>query len=206
MNTKAGENLKIPIPLQKLIQHLKKLPGVGSKSAERFAFELLNWTSKDLTCFSETLFNLHTLIQNCSICGCIQEKDRCFFCSNEQRDANILCIVSNPKDVFAIEKTRSYQGVYHVFSQVFSPMDHSYLDPAQLEKLIQRINSLKVKEVLLALDSTLNGDATSLYIKQRIEHMPLKISRLAFGVPLGSSLEFIDEGTLARALTGRQNF
>lgn len=198
--------MKIPIPLQKLIQYLKRLPGVGSKTAERFAFQLLDWSSKDLTCFSEILFNLQKSIQNCPTCGCIQEKEPCFFCHNTTRDTHILCIVSSPKDVFAIEQTNSYQGLYHVFSQTFSPVDQSYLDPTELKKISQRIDESQITEVLLALDSTLSGDATSLYIKQTLASKNIKISRLAFGVPLGSSLEFIDEGTLARALIGRQNF
>jgi recombination protein RecR len=197
--------LKLPIDIQKIIQHFKKLPGIGTKSAERFAFHLLQWTSNELSQFSDQLKNLQN-IKNCSTCRCLKDADKCFFCKNPARDSSVLCVISNPKDVFAIEQTNSYKGLYYVFTHTLSPIEDKYPDPNEIDNLKQLILNSKTKEVLLALDATLSGDATSLFLKEQLKDLEIKISRLAFGVPIGSSLEFIDEGTLTQALIGRQSF
>ncbi|PIS01683.1 MAG: recombination protein RecR [Chlamydiae bacterium CG10_big_fil_rev_8_21_14_0_10_35_9] len=197
--------MKLPVDIQKIIHHFKKLPGIGSKSAERFAFHLLQWKSNELSQFSDQLKNLQN-IKNCPSCRCLIDSDKCFFCKNPTRDPSVLCVISTPKDVFAIEQTNSYKGLYYVFAQTLSPIEDKYPDPNEINNLRQLILNSKTKEVLLALDATLSGDATSLFLKEQLKDLEIKISRLAFGVPIGSSLEFIDEGTLTQALIGRQSF
>lgn len=195
-----------PKTLLQIIQHLKKLPGVGTKTAERFAFQLLKWSSVDLEEMSNQLRNLKKSITTCGDCGCLTYENTCPFCSNTQRDATTLCILSSPRDVYTMEATGSYKGCYHVIEHLLSPLDNRQADQINLQKLKNRIAKLQTQEVILAFDSTLEGDTTALFLKQQLESLQIRISRLALGLPVGSSLEYIDEGTLSRALMGRQMF
>jgi len=194
---------KFPKRLQTLIQYLKKLPGVGAKTAERFAFHLLKWEDNDLEGFSKHLFELKKNIQNCEECGALKEI-LCPFCTDNMRDQNTLCIVSSPRDIFLLEETKTFKGVYHLLPHLLSPIDGKSAEDLNLDHLKKRIQALGTKEVIIALDSTLEGDTTSLYLNKFIDNLGVKTSRLAFGLPVGSPLEYIDEGTLARALIGRQ--
>ena len=197
---------KYPTDITFLIAHLKKLPGVGTKTAERFAFHLLNWQEAELESFSSLLGHLKEKITLCPECRCLADSGQCFYCHNPARDPAHLCIIASPRDAYSIEETGAFRGVYHVLGGLLSPIDGKTPEHLNLELLKKRIVSLQVKEIIIALDSTLEGDTTSLYLKEQIQGWGLPVSRLAFGLPMGSSLDFVDGGTLARALTGRQSF
>ena len=194
-----------PKPLFQLIQLLKKLPGVGQKTAERYAFQLLDWKISELKLLGYHIDQLKELITQCNECGTLKEKF-CTYCENESRKTGTLCIVSNPKDVFAIEETRSFSGLYYVLPNLITPFEENAEIQINLNAIAAYIQKNTIKEVILALESTLEGDATSLYLKEKLTSIGLSISRLAYGIPLGSTLEFIDGGTLSRALLGRQPF
>lgn len=197
---------KYPAELIPLIAHLKKLPGVGTRTAERFAFEFLSWPKDQLSLLGEILTGIQEKIPPCENCGCLTDQGYCKFCDPLTRDSTQICIIASQRDVFAIEETRSYKGLYHVVEHLLSPLDGRHAKGLKLDKIEERIMTNKIHEVILAFDSTLEGDTTALYIKNGLAQMPLSISRLAFGLPLGSSLEYIDGGTLTRAFKGRQTF
>ncbi|MCB1115661.1 MAG: recombination protein RecR [Chlamydiia bacterium] len=198
--------LKYPKDLLTLIAHLKKLPGVGKKTAERYAFHLLGWEGSDLHAFAEGLATLKEKVQPCLDCGCLMDGVRCSFCNQEKRDRSKLCIIASPRDAYAIEETGNYQGMYHVLGTLLSPLDGKTVDHLNLPHLMERTVQLETKEVILALDSTLEGDATSLYLKEELMKKNITVSRLALGLPLGSSLDFVDEGTLSQAFSNRHSF
>jgi recombination protein RecR len=197
---------RYPAELTALISFLKKLPGVGSKTAERFAFQLLNWKEEELSQLGASLATLKEKIHHCSECGCLMDSGYCSFCHTQKRDQHILCIIASAKDAFTLEETHSFQGLYHVLGALLSPMDGRTVERLSLNSLKKRIAERGVKEVIIALDSTLEGDTTALYLKQELSDLGLSVFRLAFGLPIGSSLDFVDGGTLARALTGKQAF
>ena len=194
--------LKYPKDLITLIAHLKKFPGVGKKTAERFAFQLLEWDGQELHDLAEKLSTLKERVQACSECGCLMEEVTCAFCNSDRRDRQVMCVTASPRDVYALEETGNFRGVYHVLGALLSPLDGKTPDCLNLPHLEERIKSLNVQELILALDSTLEGDATALFLKEQFPH--IHVSRLALGLPLGSSLDFVDEGTLSQALAGRQ--
>lgn len=197
---------KYPEDLIPLIAHLKKLPGVGTRTAERFAFELLGWPKEELSTFGENLKQIQDKIPPCTICGCLTNLGSCPFCEATSRDHTQLCIIASAKDAFAIEDTKSYRGLYHVVEHLLSPLDGRHAHQIRMERILERISKNLVGEIILAFDSTLEGDTTALYIKNQLGTFPLSISRLAFGLPMGSSLEYINESTLLRAFKGRQSF
>ncbi len=197
---------KYPAELNTLIAYFKKLPGVGSKTAERFAFHLLEWPDGEVKNFSSHLSSLKEKIHHCPECRCLTDQNGCQFCSNPQRSSSQLCIISSPKDAFAIEETGAFRGRYHVIGGLLSPIEGKTPEHLNLAKLKKRVDDLGVKEMIIALDSTLEGDTTALFLKEQVQAWGLNVSRLAFGLPLGSSLDFVDGGTLARALTARQLF
>jgi recombination protein RecR len=197
---------KYPADLLSLIAYLKKLPGVGTRTAERFAFEFLSWPQEQLSALSQIFNEIREKIPPCSICGCLTDAGRCHLCDLSTRDPTKLCLIASPRDVFAIEETKSYHGLYHVIEHLLSPLDGRHAHHVRLDRIQKRIEENRVKEVILAFDSTLEGDTTALYLKGHLLRPDLFISRLAFGLPVGSSLEYIDGGTLARALKGRQTF
>lgn len=192
---------KLPETLLTLIAHLKKLPGVGAKTAERFAFELLTWDKKSLESLSSVLIEFQDKIPPCKLCGCLTNKGDCSFCKN--RDTKSLCIISTPREAFSIEET-GYRGLYHVIEHLLSPLDGKHASEIRLDRIQERITQNGVEEVIIAFDSTLEGDTTALYLKNHLTQPNLSISRLGIGVPVGSSLEYVDGSTLARALKGRQ--
>jgi recombination protein RecR len=198
--------MRYPEHLLRLIQVLKKLPGVGHKSAERFAFHLLNWQPSHLRELGQAILEIKDKLKQCQTCGCLMDDHACFFCDLSKRDTHMICIIASPKDAFFIEDTHEYKGLYHVLGGTLSPLNSRGPEHLSLEKLKERIISLNTKEVVIALDSTLEGDATSLFLKQELSPYSVQISRLAFGIPMGSSLDYVDGGTLARALSGRHQF
>jgi recombination protein RecR len=198
-------SFKYPKDLLSLIAFFKKFPGVGSRTSERLCFQLLQWNEKDLEQFGQILSRIKQTILHCPECGCLMEESLCCFCNQKFRSSHLLCIISSPKDAFSIESTKSYKGLYHVIDHLLSPIEGRLDLP--LDSLDRRIEKLSIQEIIIALDSTLEGDATALYLKNHLKKYPaLKVSRLAFGLPVGSSLDYIDDSTLCRALSGRQSF
>ena len=193
---------KYPESLDFLISHLKKLPGVGTRTAERFAFEFLRWNPEQLQEIGNLFHQLPKKIIPCSVCGCLTQENSCRFCEN--RDTASLCILSSPRDAYAIEETRVFRGLYHVIEHLLSPLDGRHTANLRIERIEERIEKHHIKEVILAFDSTLEGDTTALYLKQQLSKYSIPISRLAFGLPVGSTLEYTDSGTLARSFSGRQ--
>lgn len=198
--------MKYPAHLLKLIEVLRRLPGVGSKSAERFAFEMLNWPKERLLEMAAALAETPERLRHCSDCGCLIDDEICPLCTDAARPAKALCIVAHARDVFAIEATRQFHGHYHVLGSLLSPMAGVGPEQLRLDKLQARIAAYGIEEVVIALDSTLEGDATSLYLKQELTPFNLSVSRLAFGLPMGSSLDYVDGGTLAHALAARGKY
>ena len=195
---------RYPQALDTLIAHLKKLPGVGRKTAERFAFELLSWPQSDLQEFSSHLKDLKETIKTCTTCGCLKEERPCTFCDLSRRDSSVLCIISSPKDAYLFEETASYKGLYHVLGALLSPIDGKHPEDLHIESVIERLHMHSTKEVIIALDATLEGDTTALFLKEQLASLDVRITRLALGLPMGSTLDYIDQSTLAQALAGRQ--
>lgn len=192
-----------PEHLLKLIDQLKKFPGVGAKSAERFAFHLLDWPEEHHVEMARVIASIKEKLHTCTECGALIE-EKCGICSDASRLKETLCIVASSKDIFAIEETREYRGLYHVLGALFSPIHGEAPHKETIAKLKERMGD--VEEVIIALDSTLEGDATALYLKRELGPFDVKISRLALGLPMGSSLDYIDGGTLGRALSGRHTY
>lgn len=198
--------MKYPPHLLRLIDVLKKLPGVGTKSAERYAFEMISWPKSNIEEMANVIKECPILLKHCHECGCLVDHQACHFCTSTHMRIPSLCIVATPRDVFAIESTHEFKGLYHVLGALLSPINGMGPEKLNMLKLKRRIEELKIEELIIALDSTLEGDATSLYLKQELEPLNLSISRLAFGLPMGSSLDYVDGGTLARALSARGKF
>lgn len=195
-----------PKHLNKLIAALTRLPGVGKKTAERYAFQMLVWNSKQRAELSATIAAVDDHIMRCPDCGCFCDTTGCPYCTPQRQNAGILCVLADAKDIFSVEGTGTYQGLYHVLDGLLSPVDGIDTSQLRLKNLRSRIEQSGVKEVVLALDATLEGDTTSLYLKELLADMPIHVSRLAFGLPMGSSFDYIDGSTLARALQGRNVF
>lgn len=199
--------MRYPSYLLQLIESLKKLPGVGSKSAERFAFELMRWPKEATQLLGSCIATLPEKICYCQQCGALAEQPLCSICIAPQRNAKQLCIVASCRDLFALESTGEYRGLYHVLGALLSPLDGIGTEQLPLLAIKERIAKDAVQEIILALDATLEGDATALYLKQALqEELQVKISRLACGLPMGSSFDYVDGGTLAIALNARSHF
>jgi len=197
--------MRYPQRLEKLFSLLQKLPGVGRRTAERYAFDiLLHWKGNNLEELSHALKDIKNVLL-CAECGCLADENLCHFCQNPVRKQDLLMVVGSPKEVFTLENTREFSGLYHVLPALLSPLDGRGEEKLDLGKLLYRIQKNSVKELILALDSSLEGDATCLFLKEKLP-LELKVSRLAFGIPLGSALEYVDGGTLARAFVSRSTF
>lgn len=195
---------RFPPHLIKLIEFLKKLPGVGKKSAERYAFHIIQWQQQELSEFAGALASSREKLPFCTECGCLTQEQICPFCDLQARSTEIICIVSHFKDVFALEETHEYKGLYHVLGGLLSPLEGKNPELLNIPSLRQRIQNLDIKEAVIAIDATLEGDATALYLKKELEGLGIHVSRLALGLPMGSSLDYVDGGTLARAFAGRR--
>jgi recombination protein RecR len=195
-----------PETIQKIISLLRGLPGVGFKSAERIAFELLDWSQESLSELGLAIQNVKREISFCKTCGAIETNHLCPFCTDKTRNKDLLCIVSSAKDLFSLEQTKQFHGYFHVLGSMLSPLEGKEIAKDELDKLKRRIEANQTQEVILAFDSTLEGDATSLFLKKALSSFSLHVYRLAFGLPVGSSLDAIDPHTLSRALRGKQTF
>lgn len=198
--------MKYPSHLLKVIQVLKRFPGVGTRSAERLAFHLLEWPENTLEEFCEIIRAIPHALKQCDACGCLIDESKCAFCSEHRQTTGVMCVIAHPRDAFSIEATGEYKGLYHVLGGVLSPLDGIHSEKLSLPKLKERLRMHGTQEVIIALDSTLESDATALYLKQELEIFGIQISRLAFGLPMGSTLDYIDGGTLTRAFCGRARF
>jgi recombination protein RecR len=193
------------VPIEKLIEQFEQLPGIGRKSAERIAFHILDFMSAEqASAMAQTISEAKTKIKFCSVCQNLTEKDPCEICGSEKRDKTTICVVENPKDVSAIEKTNEYHGLYHVLHGALSPMDGISPEDIKISELLMRLNN-GIKEVIMATNPTVNGTATAVYISKLIQPMGIRVTRIAHGVPVGGDLEYADEITLIKAIEGRQN-
>jgi recombination protein RecR len=198
--------MNYPKHLLKLIESLKKLPGVGSKSAERYAFELLKWKEADIGALATIIQQVPSQLKTCTECGALKGEEACNFCSHARSEPHKLCLLASPRDVYSIEGTREFKGYYHVLGGLISPLEGIGPESLNLDSLLKRIEKLGIEEIVIALDSTIEGDATALYLKKILADLPLKVTRLAFGIPMGSSIDYVDGGTLARAFADRFSF
>jgi recombination protein RecR len=190
--------------VQDLIDELGRLPGVGPKSAQRIAFHILAADPADVLRLAQTLREVKDRVRFCSICGNVAEEEQCRVCRDPRRDLTVLCVVEEPKDVVAIEKTREFKGRYHVLGGAISPIDGIGPDDLRIRELLARLADGTVTEVILATDPNLEGEATATYLARMIAPMGLTVSRLASGLPVGGDLEYADEVTLGRAFEGRR--
>ena len=189
---------------EKLIDSLEKLPGVGHKSAERMAYQIIELSNFDIKEFSKSLEDAKTKIHRCKVCGHLTEDDLCEACNDEKRDQTTICVVSSSKDVYAIDKTNSYNGLYHVLFGTISPANGIGPDDLNIDSLISRIENGNVSEVILATNPTTDGETTALYISRLLEKYNVKVTRIAFGMPLGANLDYTDQFTILKALEGRR--
>lgn len=193
-----------PSSLERLIEAFARLPGVGSKSAQRMAFYILSLDVAEAKSFADAIMAAKGEVHRCSICQNLTDGDICPVCSDHRRDSSVICVVSDPKDLIAMERSREYNGVYHVLHGVISPMNHIGPDDIAVKELLARINSGEVSEVIMATNPDTEGEATAMYISRLIKPFGIKVTRIAYGIPVGSNLEFADDATLFRALEGRR--
>jgi len=191
-------------PISRLIEEFSKLPGVGRKTAQRLAFHVINMNMIDVEKLSEALINAKKQIKYCSVCCNITDSSKCNICSNPNRTEDIICVVEDPRDVAAMEKTKEFMGKYHVLHGVISPMDGVGPEMIRIKELLQRLNDETVKEIILATNPTIEGEATAMYISRLIKPLGIKVTRIAHGLPVGGDLEYADEVTIAKALEGRR--
>ena len=191
--------------VQDLIDELGRLPGVGPKSAQRFAFHILNADAADIRRLAHVLVEVKDKVRFCGICGNVAEEDLCRICRDPRRDPAVLCVVEEPKDVIAIERTREFRGRYHVLGGAISPIEGIGPDELRIRELLQRLADGQVVEVILATDPNLEGEATATYLTRLLKEFDLRVTRLASGLPVGGDLEYADEVTLGRAFEGRRS-
>ena len=190
-------------PLEKLIEEFSKFPGVGRKGATRMAYQVLSMSDEDSAALAAAIRNAHTKLRRCRICQNYTEAEICPICASTKRDNSVICVVETPRDVQALERTREYHGLYHVLYGLISPMDGIGAEQLTVKQLLARLGDGKVKEVIMAMNPTVEGEATAMYLANLIKPLGIKTTRLAYGLPMGGSLEYTDEKTLYRALSGR---
>ncbi len=189
--------------LAKLIDKFESLPGIGNKTAQRLAYHVLNMSREQATDFANAITDAHDKIKYCSVCCNFSDEELCPVCKDTQRDKSVICVVESPRDAMAMESTREFNGTYHVLHGALSPMSNIGPDDLYIKELLVRLNDDTVKEIIMATNPTIEGDTTAMYISRLLKPLGIKTTRLAYGVPVGSDLEYADEVTLARALEGR---
>lgn len=190
-------------PLSNLIEQFERLPGIGRKTAQRLAFFLLGMPEGEAEKFADAILDARSKIHSCSVCQNLTDGELCPVCSSASRDRNLICVVEDPRDVMAFERTREYNGLYHVLHGVISPMDGIGPDQLRIKELLKRIGDGGVDEVIMATNPTVEGEATAMYLSRLLKPLGVKTSRLAYGIPVGGDLQYADEVTLSRALEGR---
>ncbi|UFJ40508.1 recombination mediator RecR [Brevibacillus humidisoli] len=193
-----------PEPISKLIEGFMKLPGIGPKTAGRLAFFVLGMKEDDVLDLAKALVNAKRQLQYCSVCNNITDVDPCHICRDKQRDGSVICVVQEPKDVVAMEKTREYEGYYHVLHGAISPMDGIGPEDIKIPNLLKRLSDEQVQEVILATNPNIEGEATAMYISRLVKPFGIRVTRIAHGLPVGGDLEYADEVTLTKALEGRR--
>lgn len=193
-----------PKSIATLIEHFQKFPSVGPKSAQRMAFYMLRMPESEVQKFAQAIIEAKKNTRTCEICFNLSSTSPCEICTNPKRDRSIICVVAETKDLIAIEKTNEFKGLYHVLQGLISPMDGIGADDIRIKELLNRLTSDEVKEVILALPPSVEGEATSLYLTKLIKPFGITISRIAFGLPVGADLEYADEITIAKAIEGRR--
>lgn len=197
--------MKYPISIHNLIECFKKLPGIGEKTAERLALSVLKQDSKTIELFSKSLIDVNTKIKRCSVCNNLTEDDLCEICKAKDRDTSVICIVEEPKNVILFEKIGTYKGLYHVLDGLISPLDGIGPEQLKIGELINRIEKCDIKEVIIAVKPSIEGETTSLYISRMLKDLPIKVTKLAHGIPLGIDMEYVDVMTLEMALQDRKD-
>ncbi len=192
-----------PSSIQKLIENFSKLPGIGEKTAERLAMHVLRAPRNEAEQLSRSIQGIKEKVRLCSMCFAFSDADICNICSDQRRTSSILCVVEQPPDMVAIEKSGSFAGLYHILQGVLSPMNGIGPDSIRIKELISRIAQGKIKEVILATSTNVEGEATAAYIAERLENYPVKVTRIASGVPMGGDLKYVDQVTLKRAMDTR---
>ena len=195
--------MNYPDSLNNLINSLKKLPSIGEKSAERLAFAIMNMDDEDINLFSSSILDVKSKIKKCSICGNITESDKCNICTNDERDDSIICVVEDSKNIITLEKMGSYNGKYHVLNGLISPMNGKGPNDIEITSLVNKVKNNQVKEVIIAISPTLEGETTALYISKLLESTNVLVSKIAYGIPMGADMEYLDPMTLSMALNNR---
>ena len=193
-----------PAPLEKLVEQFARLPGIGGKSAQRLAFYVLSLTDQEAEAFAEAIVDAKRSVTCCPVCQNLTAGGLCSICASSKRDASTICVVADPRDVAAMERAREYGGSYHVLHGVISPLNHVGPDDLQIKSLVDRVAKGDVKEVIMATNPDTEGEATAMYLARLLRPFGVKVTRLAYGIPVGSHLEFADDATLMRALEGRR--
>ena len=193
-----------PAALQNLADQFAKLPGIGGKTAQRLAFHVLSLPMEDAEEFSNAILEAKKQVHTCPVCQNLTDREVCPICDDDTRDKSVICVVAEPKDVIAMERAREYDGVYHVLHGVISPLNHVGRDDLKIRELLARIAEGGVEEVIMATNPDTEGEATAMYLSRLLRPMGLRVTRLAYGIPVGGHLEFTDDATLARALEGRR--
>ncbi|MCK9478071.1 MAG: recombination mediator RecR [Firmicutes bacterium] len=191
-------------PLAHLIEQFEKLPGIGHKTARRLAFHILDSPDVHAEEFANALINAKKLVRYCNICQNMTDAEVCLICADDKRDNSVICVMESPKDVMALEKAREYNGLYHVLHGAISPMDGIGPEDIKIAELLSRLSSDTVKEVIMATNPNIEGEATAMYLSKLIKPLGVKVTRIAHGVPVGGDLEYADEITLSRAIEGRR--
>ena len=193
-----------PAALQDLADQFARLPGIGGKTAQRLAFYVLSLPEDEAQAFADAIISAKRTVHTCPVCQNLTDREICPICDDSTRDQSVICVVADPKDVIAMERSREFSGVYHVLHGVISPLNHVTQDDIKIRELLMRVSSGNVREVIMATNPDTEGEATAMYISRLLRPMEIKVTRLAYGVPVGSQLEYADEVTLSRALEGRQ--
>lgn len=193
-----------PAALQELADQFSRLPGIGGKTAQRLAFYVLEMDMQSAQAFADAILDAKNTVHTCPVCQNLTDRQVCPICSDDSRDQGVICVVADPKDVIALERSREFSGVYHVLHGVISPLNHVTQDDIKIKELLGRVASGGVREVIMATNPDTEGEATAMYISRLLRPLEVKVTRLAYGVPVGSQLEYADEVTLSRALEGRQ--
>jgi len=190
--------------MQELIEFFKRMPGIGAKSAERMAFYVLKAPREDMSKFASVINRVKDSVKFCKKCGNLSENEFCDICSDPRRDKGIVCVVEDPKDLILIEKSGRYKGIYHVLFGSIAPLDGIGPEDLTIKELLKRIKEDKIKEIILATDSDAEGETTALYLSKELKAFKVKITRIAYGIPVGENFDYIDQATMIRALEGRQ--
>jgi recombination protein RecR len=195
----------LPEPLARLVEQLQKLPGIGAKGAQRLAFHILKTPRDDAERLCDAIRDVKELVTYCSTCNNITATDPCMYCSNDERDRKIICVIEEPQNVMVVEKTREFRGLYHVLMGALSPLHGVGPDDLKIKGLLHRVANGGVEEVIIATSPTVEGEATALYLARLLKPLGVRVTRIAMGIPVGSDIEYADEVTMTRAMEGRRD-